>query len=137
MHLLLIEDSGTLANLFRVQLRMIGDHTVTIAATKKEAMAAFEREKFELVFVDMGLEGHQGRGLEIIAEIKAQAPVQRVGVLSSNDIKDMVRLSQKAGAEFYMVKPFTMEGLAVILKGDKEEIQAYQPEMSEGRIIAF
>jgi two-component system chemotaxis response regulator CheY len=137
MHVLLVEDSGTLANLFGVQLRMIGDHTVTIAATKKEALAAFEREVFDLVFVDMGLEGHQDRGLEILTEIKTLAPSQRIGILSSNDLRDMVRLSQKAGAEFYMVKPFTLDGLTVVLSGDKEAIQNYQPDISEGRIIAF
>jgi DNA-binding response OmpR family regulator len=137
MHVLLVEDSGTLANLFRVQLRMIGNHSVTVVATKKEAMAVFQKELFDLVFVDMGLEGYQDRGLEILEEIKALAPQQRVGVLSSNDLRDIVRLSQKAGAEFYMVKPFTMEGLALVLTGTKEEIQNYQPDISEGRIIAF
>jgi two-component system chemotaxis response regulator CheY len=138
MHILFVEDSDTLANLFRVQLRMIGNHTLSTGATKKDAMAAFENEKFDLVFVDMGLEGQQDRGLEILTEMKALRPEQRIGILSSNDQRDMVRLSQKAGAEFYMVKPFTLEGLALVLDGDREAIQNYQPEkIGEGRIIIF
>ena len=137
MHVLLVEDSGTLANLFRVQLRMIGDHTVAIAATKKEAMAAFEKEVFDLVFIDMGLEGYPDRGAEILREMKAITLSQRIGILSSNDLRDMVRLSQEAGAEFYMVKPFTLEGLTVVLEGDREAIQNYQPKIGEGRILAL
>lgn len=137
MHILLVEDNSTLATLFGVQMKQLGGHTLKIAASKEAAIVAFRKEVFDLVFVDMGLEGYQDRGLEILAEIKALAPQQRIGVLSSNDLRDMVRLSQKQGAEFYMVKPFTLEGLALILSGDKEAIQNYIPDIDEGRIIAF
>ena len=136
MHILLIEDSSTLANLFQVQLRQFG-HELSAAETKAEAMAAFAQTSFDLIFVDMGLEGLQDRGLEILSEIKEQKPNQRVGILSSNDLRDMVRASQEHGAEFYMVKPFTMEGLAVVLSGDAKAIKNYQPEIGEGRIIFF
>ena len=85
----------------------------------------------------MGLEGQQDRGLQIMIEMKALVPTQRLGVLSSNDLRDMVRRSQEAGAEFYMVKPFTMDGLMVVLSGDKQAIRTYQPEIGEGRIIYF
>lgn len=137
MHILLVEDNNTLATLFGVQLRQLGGHTLTIAASKDAAISAFGKESFDLVFVDMGLEGYQDRGLDILVEIKTLAPQQRIGVLSSNDLRDIVRLSQKHGAEFYMVKPFTLEGLATVLNGDKLAIQNYIPEIDEGRIIAF
>jgi CheY-like chemotaxis protein len=135
MHILLIEDSSTLAQLFRVQLRQLG-HDVSMVETKAEAITAFEKEKFDLIFIDMGLEGLPDRGLEILEEIKNLIPEQRVGILSSNDAKDLVQLSKKGGAEFYMVKPFTLEGLTVIFNGDKAAIQKYQPEIGGGgRII--
>ncbi len=137
MHILLVEDSGILANLFQVQLKMIGPHSVTITATMKEALSAFEQETFDLIFIDIGLEGYSDRGIQILTEIKRLSPRQRVGILSSNDLREMVQLSQQAGAEFYVVKPFTMEGLAVILGGNKTAIQNYQPDINEGRIIAF
>jgi two-component system chemotaxis response regulator CheY len=137
MHILLVEDSDTLATLFRVQLRQLGPHSLTVASTKTQALAALKKERFDLALVDMGLEGHQDRGLEVLAELKRLTPGQRAGVLSSNDLRDMVRMSQNAGAEFYMVKPFTMEGLALILEGDKEALHNYIPEAGEGRIIVF
>jgi two-component system chemotaxis response regulator CheY len=136
MNILLIEDSSTLAQLFGVQLQQLG-HSLIVAETKAEALAYFETQTFDLVFVDMGLEGQQDRGLQIMIEMKALVPNQRLGVLSSNDLRDMVRRSQEAGAEFYMVKPFTMDGLMVVLSGDKQAIQTYQPEIGEGRIIYF
>lgn len=137
MHILLIEDSSTLATLFRVQLQQLGDHTLTTVFDRAGAIEAFKKEKFDLVFVDMGLDGYQDGGLQVLAEIKTLVPEQRVGVLSSNDLREMVRLSQKYGAEFYMVKPFTIEGLALVLTGDKEAIRSYMPEIGEGRIIAL
>jgi DNA-binding response OmpR family regulator len=136
MHILMIEDNHTLAALFGVQLRQLG-HTLVTAATKEAAITTFQSAAFDIIFVDMGLEGYQDRGLQILAEIKALAPQQRVGVLSSNDLRDIVRLSQQYGAEFYMVKPFTLDGLALILSGDKEAIRNYIPDVDEGRIIAF
>lgn len=137
MHILLVEDNGTLATLFGVQLRQLGDHTLTIANNKTAALVAFKEQVFDLIFLDMGIDGIQDGGLQILAEIKVLAPQQRVGMLSSNDLRDMVRLSQKAGAEFYMVKPFTMEGLAVVLTGDKEAMRNYVSGIDEGQIIAF
>ena len=134
MNILLIEDSNTLAQLFDVQLRQLG-HKLTTAETKAEAMAAFEAQTFDLIFIDMGLEGQQDRGLQILIEMRGLAPTQRIGILSSNDQRDMVRRSREKGAEFYMVKPFTMDGLMVVLSGDKQAIQSYQPEIGEGRII--
>lgn len=139
MHLLLVEDNGTLVKLFQAQLRRLKDHTVTTASTKAEAIAAFKEKKFDVVFIDMGLEGIPYRGLEILNEIKSLAPEQRIGILSSNDAGETVRASQKAGAEFYMVKPFVFRGLKLILEGDKEAIRRYQPNIQEGegRIITF
>ena len=137
MRILLVEDNSTLATLFRVQLQQLGGHTLKIATSKETAMTAFKKEDFDLVFVDMGLEGIQDRGLEILSEIKTLAPQQRIGILSSNDLRDIVHRSQKQGAEFYMVKPFTLDGLAIVLNGDKKTIQNYIPDIDEGRIIAF
>jgi DNA-binding response OmpR family regulator len=100
-------------------------------------MAAFKNETFDLIFIDMGLDGIQDRGLEILTEMKRLTPEQRIGILSSNDMRDKVRHSQECGAEFYMVKPFTMRGLTAVLTGDKEAIKNYQPEIGEGRIISL
>jgi len=137
MHLLLAEDNGTLANLFRAQLRRLKDHTLTIAATKKEALDAFKAETFDLIFIDMALEGVPYRGLEILREIKTVKPEQRVGILSSNDGREIVKDCRENGAEFYMVKPFTFKGLRLVLEGDQQAIRHYRPDASEGPIIAL
>ncbi|MFQ5612283.1 MAG: response regulator [Anaerolineae bacterium] len=137
MHILLVEDSDTLTDLFRVQLRRLGQHTLAVAASKKKALEVFQPGAFDFIFIDMGLEGIPDRGLEIIRELKTRAPGQRIGVLSSNDLQDMVRQSRTAGAEFYMVKPFTLRGLKTVLAGDTQALKTYRPETGEGRIIAL
>ena len=139
MRLLLVEDNGTLVKLFQAQLRRLEDHTLTTTSTKAGAMAALQNEMFDLVFIDIGLEGIPDRGLEILHEMKTLAPEQRIGILSSNDSKEIVRASQEAGAEFYMVKPFIFKGLKLVLEGDRKAIRNYQPNVLEGEgpIIAF
>ena len=134
MHILLVEDNATLAHLFKVQLSRLG-HDLTITGTKAQAMTAFKAKIFDLVFIDIGLEGKQDRGMEILAEMKALVPEQRIGIISSNDVKDMIRRAQEGGAEFYMVKPFTLTGLSIALGGNREAIHNYQPDIGEGRII--
>jgi two-component system chemotaxis response regulator CheY len=137
MRILLVEDSDPLADLFRVQLYRLGQHELVQAGSKKRGLELYKAGAFDVVFIDMGLEGIQDRGLEIIREIKAQAPQQRIGVLSSNDLQDMVRQSRQAGAEFYMVKPFTMEGLKIVLEGDPAVMKTYRPDIGEGRILVL
>ena len=100
-------------------------------------MTVFENETFDLVFIDMALEGIPHRGLEILQEMKALTPTQRIGILSSNDSGETVRACRESGAEFYMVKPFTLKGLQVVLTGDRTAIERYRPVMSEGPIIAL
>ena len=137
MRVLLVEDNETLVGLFRVQLLRLGPHELSVAVSKKGALELFKPGVFDVVFIDMGLEGLPDRGLDIIREMKAQVPEQRIGVLSSNDMQDMVRKSRQVGAGFYMVKPFTVEGLQVVLEGSQAAMTAYQPEIGEGRIIAL
>ncbi len=138
MHILLVEDNGTLANLFRVQLRLIDpSSTLVVTASKKETMDALNQETFDLIFIDMGLEGQLDAGVEILTELKRRRPAQRAGILSSNDINDVVHTSQLAGAEFYMVKPFTREGLRLVIAGDKEKLRHYRPDIGEGQITIF
>ena len=137
MQVLLVEDNEALADLFRVLLRRLGPNELFVATTKKGALEAFDKGTFDIIFIDMGLEGLPDRGLEIIREIRVRSPEQRIGVLSSNDLQDMVRQSRQVGAAFYMVKPFTLEGLKVVLEGDPAVIKAYQPDIGEGRIIAL
>jgi CheY-like chemotaxis protein len=54
MHILLVEDSDTLANLFRVQLRQVGNHTLTVTSTKAQTLAVVEQEKIDMALIDMG-----------------------------------------------------------------------------------
>jgi CheY-like chemotaxis protein len=68
MHILLVEDSSTLATLFRVQLQQLGNHTLTTAFDRVSAIEAFKNEKFDLIFVDMGLDGYQDGGLHILRD---------------------------------------------------------------------
>jgi two-component system chemotaxis response regulator CheY len=135
MRVLLVEDSEILADLFRVQLQRLGQHSLFVTASKQKTFEIFKPNAFDIIFIDMGLEGISDRGLEIIREIKRQSPQQKIGILSSNDLQDMVRQSRQAGAAFYMVKPFTMEGLQVVLEGNEAAMRAYQPDIGEGRII--
>jgi two-component system response regulator AtoC len=135
MRVLFVEDSRELSHLFSVTLRRLG-HEAHIAPSEAAARQIFRPGLFDFAFVDIGLESDDG-GLEIIDEIKVQEPNLRVGVLSSNDLPDMVRRSKQVGAEFYMVKPFTPRGLGIVLDGDMQAMRSYVPEIGEGRLIVF
>ena len=135
MRVLLVDDSHLLSDLFQIQLQHLGAHSLEVRRTKKEALAAFQSQEFDVVFIDMRLEGQEERGLDILRDIKALKPEQSVVILSVNDQAGVIKSSKAAGASFYMIKPFTLDGLRLVLSGDEEGVSRYQPCVGEGRIF--
>ena len=92
------------------------DYEVLMATSGKEALSIVKKEKPEIVFLDIRMEGMDG--LEVLRQIKEFDPAIKVIMLSiANDI-DTQNKAKLLGASGFIKKPFFDKGLIdeVIMK---------------------
>jgi signal transduction histidine kinase/ActR/RegA family two-component response regulator len=113
LRILLAEDHPTNQRVIELLLQPF-DADLVIVQNGREALAAFERQTFDLVLMDMqmpvmdGLEAtREIRKLEIAA---GRAPVP-LAMLTANVTSDFVALSLEAGAHHHIPKPVTLDTL--------------------------
>ncbi len=103
MTLLLVEDTATLALVYRSVLTRAG-YAVETAGTLADAREACERVRPGLVLLDLQLP--DGDGLELLASLRREAPETRVIVITANGSINRAVEAMRAGAFDFLVKPF-------------------------------
>lgn len=106
--ILIVEDDRKISELIRRTLSMTG-HVGLTAYTGREALSVLDKEKVDLILMDIGLPDMDGFSLmKRCLEDYAEIPV--ICVTAKDEIPDRIR-GLKGGAEDYIVKPFAMEEL--------------------------
>ncbi|MBU0677774.1 MAG: response regulator transcription factor [Verrucomicrobia bacterium] len=106
--LLVVEDNRKVADGIASGLTEEG-YGVVIARTAAQASESVEGEHFALALLDLGLP--DGRGLDILKSLREQAEYTKVIILTARDsITDRVD-GLDAGADDYIVKPFSFPEL--------------------------
>ena len=81
---------------------------VCTAASGEEALERLERERFDLVLLDIMMKGISG--LEVCQRIRDQVDCPILFLSAKDDVKDVVK-GLGLGADDYMTKPFALEEL--------------------------
>ena len=84
-------------------------HEVETASNGKEALALFEKGKYDIVITDFAMP--EMKGDELAAAIKARAPEQPVVMITA--YAEMIQSSGNTmkGVDFMISKPFLLENL--------------------------
>ena len=98
----LVEDEGEIARNLTRLLRSEG-YGVTCAATRREAAACLEAERFDLALVDISLP--DGSGFAVCTEIKQGQDIPVIFLTASGDEASVVT-GLNMGADDYVTKPF-------------------------------
>ena len=108
MHLLLVEDDASLSD--GIARILVGaGHAVDARASGVEALEATQRERFDLVLLDIGLPGIDG--YEVLRRLRTAQDGTPVLVLTARDqVSDRVH-GLDLGADDYLAKPFAMAEL--------------------------
>lgn len=106
--LLIVEDDELLCDALSAQLAQAG-HTVTPAADGAIAQALLETHRFDGVLLDLGLP--KVSGMEVLHWIRLRLPALPVLVLTARDGVDDRVQGLNAGADDYLIKPFSMAEL--------------------------
>ncbi len=107
--ILIVEDQDDLRLLIRLTLKSLG--RIVQASNAAQGLALVRSERPDLVVLDVWL--GQDNGLDVCAEIKrgaGQAP--RVLLLSACGQQSDVEAGLAAGADRYMIKPFSPQNLS-------------------------
>jgi PAS domain S-box-containing protein len=110
---LLVEDNVDTREVMEVALRAL-QCTVTPAGTVAEAIAAAEREAFDLLITDIGLP--DGSGLSLMRDLRRRRDGLRGIVLSGFGREQDLAKSQEFGFDAHLVKPVSIEMLEDTLR---------------------
>jgi CheY-like chemotaxis protein len=116
--ILVVDDEPFVCDAVKMMLAFDG-HDVVTANDAKEALAVFDKNKFDLVITDFAMPGMKGD--ELAAAIKARSPRQPVVMITA--YAEMLQSSGKKlpGVDFLVSKPFLLEHL-------REAISTVLPE---------
>src|ERR1700757_3656046 len=114
IRVLLVDDEPALTNLVKMALHYEG-WVVEIAHNGREAMTKFDRVNPDVLVLDIMLPDVDG--LQILERIREAADYTPTLFLTARDsVMDRVT-GLTAGADDYMTKPFSLEGLVARLRG--------------------
>jgi len=107
-HILVVDDEPFVCEAVKMMLAFDG-HIVETATNGREALAKFDRQRFDVVITDFAMPAMKGD--ELAAAIKTRNPKQAVVMITA--YAEMLRSAGEplAGVDFIIGKPFLLENL--------------------------
>ena len=107
---ILIVDDDTTINSMIKKLLFVNGYKVISAFSGTEAMLLLEKEKFDLIVLDLMLPGVSGE--DVLQDLKKNNSIPVIGLSAKDDTASKINLF-KLGADDYITKPFDTEELLV------------------------
>ena len=107
------DDDADIRALVAIAMRRAGIELVADVATGDAALAAIREHQPDIVILDVSMPGMTG--LEVTAEIRADESLTgiRIFLLSAGVTEAAIQAGKDAGADEYLIKPFSPRELAV------------------------
>lgn len=113
LRVLIVDDKKIIGDLFDFTLGYNGHHIVWVASAP-EALAALDKEKFDVVFLDIVMPEQDGIALlETIRSKEANLPVI---IMSGYSVEDKRNKAKEFGVYSFLKKPFEMDDVRVAVK---------------------
>lgn len=127
-HILVVEDEAKLAKFIELELKYEG-YNVTVASDGLAGLAAARESHPDLIILDWMLPGISG--LEICRRLRATGDKVPIILLTAKDeVSDRVA-GLDAGADDYVVKPFSVEELLARVRAQLRRNQEENPDRLE------
>lgn len=130
--ILVVEDEQAIADLVRAYLKRDG-FGVVWASSGEQAMEELSRHSVRLVVLDIGLPGIDG--FEVCRRIRARTAVPILILSARDDEVDRVA-GLEAGADDYVVKPFSPRELVARVKAILRRVEGAENGGGEGVLAA-
>jgi DNA-binding NtrC family response regulator len=117
--ILIVDDHREIRSILEEYLREEG-YQADGAGDGQEALAMQEAEPFDLIITDLNMPGMTG--IELIKEITKSDYATEFIIITGYASLDTAIEAVKAGAFDYIVKPFRIEELKVVIKNVKDKV---------------
>jgi len=119
--ILLADDSAFMRKLLRGVLSDGGYEYIVEAENGEEAVSVYNREKPDLVLLDIIMEKKDG--LQVLKEIREINPEAKVIMVTAIGQEYLMKKAMRLGAKGFVVKPFKDEKILELVKkfSDSEE----------------
>jgi DNA-binding NtrC family response regulator len=121
-HILVVEDDQTM-NQGLVYVLSKQGYTVTSVDSGETALEAIQKTRFDLVLSDLKLPGIDGS--QLLSAARRYDPDMMFIMITAYGTVDTAVAAMKAGAEDYILKPFDMEELRLVIKKSLEKRHLY------------
>jgi two-component system, NtrC family, response regulator PilR len=111
--ILIVDDERSMCEMLAILLKKEGLEVCT-AGSRTEAADLLRGGPVELVLTDVQLP--DGDGLEILRHVKAASPETAVVVMTAYGTTEMAVAARKLGAEAYILKPFDVDELRIVVR---------------------
>lgn len=129
-NVLVVDDDRTMADALAAMIRVLG-HTVGLAYGPRMAMQQLNEVIPDVIFLDINMPGVDG--VEVLRYLRRDPYTRNVPVIivSANDTAEDKQKALEAGADYYVVKPPTIDGIDKALKLVMEKRAQAQAAASE------
>jgi two-component system chemotaxis response regulator CheY len=109
MKILIADDSRVMRQIVVRTLRQagFGEHNLIEAANGREALDLVTAEKPDLILSDWNMP--EMNGLDLLRQLRASGNDVKFGFVTSESTPEMKEQAERAGALFFIVKPFSAE----------------------------
>ena len=110
--ILVVDDYKTMVRIVRNLLQQLGFDNIDDASDGASALAKLRAQRFGLVISDWAMEPMSG--LELLQAMRADPDVKTLPfiMITAENRKERVARAEQAGADGYIVKPFSAEALS-------------------------
>lgn len=122
MKALIVDDDALIRGVLRQILRSLGCLHVGESRGDDDALAACERERHDIVFLDIALQ--EANGLDLLQRLLERTPDLFVVMFSGNGTLENVRTAMASGAQGFIVKPFSPAKVEQALRNAAEKKRA-------------
>ena len=133
-NLLLVEDDDAIADALRLHLEQAG-YRLHREADGRLAMAAIDRQRWDLVLLDLMLPGADG--WEVCRHLRARHPDVPVIMLSARSAEAHRVLGLELGADDYLAKPFSMLELVARVRALLRRVQQLRSAPAAAPVLRF
>jgi two-component system response regulator PilR (NtrC family) len=123
---LVVDDEQSMRELLAIMLRKDG-FDVVAAESRTQAAAVLARGPVDLIVTDVKLP--DGDGIEILRHVKAAAPETVVIVMTAFGSTETAVAALKLGAYDYLIKPFDVDELKIVVRNALERQQLQQENL--------